>query len=115
MKQPLSAAHSSEDTVATTPNNSGPRLQGRWLAIARAVWIVLVLLLLANFMASIPASYAQLRTICANSTFGHCNIWQPTPGNAQALQRLGLSLDTYAAYTLTLDVLASSCSWRWVP
>jgi hypothetical protein len=82
-------------------------LQGRWLAIARAVWIVLALLLLSNFIASIPATYGQLRTICTNSTFGHCNIWQPTPANMQALHHLGLSLDTYAAYTLTIDMLAS--------
>ena len=107
MKQHLSAAHTGQDAVATTPDNSGPRLQGRWLAIARAVWIILALLLLANFIASIPASYAQLRTICTNSTFGHCNIWQPTPANMQALHRLGLSLDTYAVYTLTIDVIAS--------
>ncbi len=107
MKQHLSAAQTSQDAVATTPNNSVPHLQGRWLAIARAVWIVLVLLLLANFIASIPATYGQLRTTCTNSTFGHCNIWQATPANMQALHRLGLSLDTYAAYTLTIDVIAS--------
>ncbi len=107
MKQHLSAAHTSQDAVAPTPNKSGRRLQGRWLAIARAVWIVLALLLLANFLASIPASYIQLRTICTNSTFGRCNIWQLTPANTQALHRLGLSLDTYAVYTLTLDVIAS--------
>ncbi len=107
MKQNLSAAHNSPNALATTPDHSGPRLQGRWLAIARAVWIMLALLLLANFIASIPASYDQLRTICTSSTFGHCNTWQPTPGNMQALQRLGLSLDTYAVYTLTLDVIAS--------
>jgi hypothetical protein len=107
LKQHLSAANASQDAVATTPNNSGSRLQGRWLAIARAVWIVLALLLLANFIASILASYDQLRTICTNSTFGHCNIWQPTPGNTQALHRLGLSLETYTVYTLTIDVIAS--------
>ncbi len=107
MKQHLSAAHTSQDAIAPTPHKSGPRLQGRWLAIARAVWIVLALLLLANFLASIPASYIQLRTICTNSTFGRCNIWQLTPANTQALHRLGLSLDTYAVYTLTLDVIAS--------
>jgi hypothetical protein len=107
LKQHLSAAHTSQDAVATTSNKSDPRLHGRWLAIARAVWIVLALLLLANFIASIPAFYFQLRTICTNSTFGHCPIWQPTPGNMQALHRLGLSLDTYAVYTLTLDVIAS--------
>src|SRR5207248_2374507 len=95
------------DPVATTPNKSTPRLQGRRLVIARAVWIVLALLLLANFMASIPAFYDQLRTICPTLTFGHCTIWQPTPGNMQALHRLGLSLDTYAMYTLTIDVIAS--------
>ena len=107
MKQHLSAAHTSQDAIAPTPNKSGPRLQGRWLAIARAVWIVLALLLLANFLASIPASYIQLRTICTNSTFGRCNIWQLGPANMQALHRLGLSLDTYAVYTLTIDVIAS--------
>jgi hypothetical protein len=87
--------------------HSSARVPGRWLAIARAVWIVLALLLLANFIASIPATYGQLRTLCTNSTFGHCNIWQPTPANMQALYHLGLSLDTYAVYTLTIDVLAS--------
>jgi hypothetical protein len=107
LKHHLSAAHASQDSVATTPNNSATRLQGHWLAIARAVWIVLALLLLANFIASIPASYDQLRTMCTNPTFAHCNIWQPTPGNMQALQQLGLSLDTYAVYTLTIDVIAS--------
>ena len=107
MKQQLSAAHNSQNALTTTPNQSGLRLQGRWLAIARAVWIVLALLLLANFIASILASYDLLRTICTNSSFGHCNIWQPTPGNGQALQRLGLSLNTYAMYTLTIDVIAS--------
>ncbi len=107
MKQHLSAAHTGQDAVATTPDNSGPRLQGRWLAIARAVWIILALLLLANFIASIPASYVQLRTICTNSTFVRCNIWQPTQANMQALHSLGLSLDTYAVYTLTIDVIAS--------
>jgi len=107
LKQQLSAAHTSQDAVTTTPKNSSPLLQGRWLAIALAIWIVLALLLLANFIASIPASYDQLHIICTNSTFGHCNIWQPTPGNMQALHRLGLSLDTYAVYTLTIDVIAS--------
>jgi len=107
LKQQLSAAHTSQDAVTTTPKNSSPLLQGRWLAIALAIWIVLALLLLANFIASIPASYDQLHIICTNSTFGHCNIWQPTPGNMQALHRLGLSLDTYAVYTLTIDVIAA--------
>jgi hypothetical protein len=107
LKQHLSAAHTSQDAIAPTPNKSGPRLQGRWLAIARAVWVVLALLLLANFLASIPASYLQLRTICTNSTFGRCNIWQLGPANMQALHHLGLSLDTYAVYTLTIDVIAS--------
>ena len=36
----------------------------RWLALARAGWMVCALLLLANFVASIPAYYKIMLTVC---------------------------------------------------
>ncbi len=103
----MNVQHAPTAVIENREVHSAARVPRRWLALARAVWMVLALLLLANFSASIPATYGQLRTICTSSAFGHCNIWQPTPANMQALQHLGLSLETYAAYTLTMDVLAS--------
>jgi len=82
----------------------------RWLALARGGWIVLALLLLANFVASIPAYYRILQTVCTPST-AQCASWQPTPGNMIALQRLHLLVAAYAAYFISLVVAVSLLYW----
>ena len=41
-------------------------LHGRWLRIARAAWVVVALANLALFIASIPAYWVQLNTICTD-------------------------------------------------
>ncbi len=89
------------------PDGYVPR---RWLALARGGWIVLALLLLANFVASIPAYYRILQTVCTLYT-AQCTFWQPTPGNIIALQRLHLPIAAYAAYFVSLDVAASLLFW----
>ncbi len=90
------------------PDGYVPR---RWLALARGAWIVLALLLVANFVASIPAYYLILRTVCTFPDPAHCPYWQPTPGNVEALHRLHLSVGTYAAYFVSLDAAASLLFW----
>jgi hypothetical protein len=82
----------------------------RWLVLARGGWIVLALLLLANFVASIPAYYRILQTVCTTSS-AQCAFWQPTPGNVIALQRLHLPIAAYAAYFISLDVAVSLLFW----
>ncbi len=72
--------------------------------------MVLALLLLANFVASIPAYYRLLQTVCTPST-GQCAFWQPTPGNMIALQRLHLPVTAYAAYFISLVVVVSLLYW----
>ncbi len=62
---------------------------------------MLALLLLASFVASIPAYYRLLQTVCTPST-AQCAPWQPTPGNIIALQRLHLPAAAYAAYFVSL-------------
>jgi hypothetical protein len=71
--------------------------------------MVAALLLLANFVASIPAYYTIMRTVCTLPA-AQCG-WQPTPANVVALARLHLSVEAYAAYFVSLDVAASLLFW----
>ena len=80
------------------------RLRGRRLILARVAWIAVVTLLVAPFLARLPAYYTLLQTICTGAT---CGPAQPTPDSAQALQKLGLSVATYAAFTLALIALSA--------
>jgi hypothetical protein len=52
----------------------------------------------------LPAYYTLLQTVCTGTT---CAIWQPTPGSALAIEKLGVSVGTYAIFTLAL-ILASA-------
>jgi hypothetical protein len=51
------------------------------------------------FIAMLPAYYTVLQSVCTGAT---CGLAQPTPGSAQALQKLGLSVSTYATFTVAL-------------
>jgi signal transduction histidine kinase len=77
------------------------RLQGRWLLLARGIWIVLVALTLAIFFASLPVFLAQLQTPCAGTP---CAYDQFSPAQVGALKRIGLSLGDYALYTVALTL-----------
>ncbi len=91
----------------------------RWLTLARGAWIVYALLLLANFIASIAAYYRIMRIICTLPNQVSCTMpGQPgtasaqlTPDKLQVLAHLHLSLATYAAAVVTLDVVVSLLYW----
>ena len=87
---------------ATTTNTSDTRLRGPWLVIARAGWVILTLINLLILVLGIPAYFAQLHRICNSPNFTTCYIGSITPGNALALTHLGISLDVYIAYILTI-------------
>jgi hypothetical protein len=66
-----------------------------------------VSLIVALFLARLPAYYSALQTVCTGAA---CGSAQPTPGSAQAIQKLGLSVATYATFTLALTIaLAFLC------
>jgi hypothetical protein len=66
-----------------------------------------VSLLVAPFIARLPAYYTLLQTICTGAA---CGPAQPIPDSAQALQKLGLSVASYATFTLALTLaLAFFC------
>jgi len=76
-------------------------LQGRWLVLARGVWLALVVLTLAIFFASLPVYLALLQTPCAGSA---CEWQQLTPAHVETLTGMGLSPGDYAACILTLTL-----------
>jgi hypothetical protein len=75
--------------------------------------MVAALLLAGNFVFSIPPYYAALRTVCRVSTAvaNQCATWQLVPDNMPVLARLHISLDAYAAYTASINVMASLLFW----
>src|SRR5215469_1837572 len=77
------------------------RLRGRRLILARVAWVTAVTLIVVPFLARLPAFYTALRTVCTGAV---CGSAQPTPENAQALQKLGLSVGAYAAFILALTI-----------
>jgi len=79
------------------------RLQGRWLLLARVGWVVLVVLTLAIFFASLPVYIALLQTPCAGAV---CEWQQLTPGQVETLKAIGLSLSDYAGYTVALTLVS---------
>lgn len=78
-------------------------LYGFWLIVARTVWIIMVLLALGLFLASVPTYFAYL------------HILGPTPledagmqlslHDLQDLQSFGLSISFYAWYNITLNII----------
>jgi hypothetical protein len=94
-------------TETTTSRGShsaeGTRLHGRWLALARTVWVAVVVFTLSIFMLSLPAYFAQLQTVCVGDTCVY-SYGQLTPGTAQALENLGLSTGGYAVSILALAI-----------
>jgi len=75
------------------------RLHGRWLLLARGVWITLVVLTLAIFFGSLPMYLAQLRTPCTEIA---CEYQQLTHLQAETLKGMGMSLGDYAALTIAI-------------
>jgi hypothetical protein len=93
--------------ISDQSGSKGTRLRGRRLIFARVAWIAMVSLIVGSFFARLPAFYTALQTVCTGTA---CGSAQPTLDNALALQKLGLSVDAYAAFILVLTLaLAFLC------
>jgi signal transduction histidine kinase len=95
MSQPAASRVSDSSAQASTAAET--HLRGRWLFVARAIWLLLAAWTLASVLVGIPAYHAQQQTICTTNLTDCAFNDLPTPANVQALHRLGLSLDVYAA------------------
>ena len=84
-------------------DNSLPvRLRGRWLLLARVAWIAVAALALGLFIIGIPAEFTLLHVPCPAL---RCSTGQLSPSGLHALEGLGLSPDSFAAYTVAMDIL----------
>ena len=93
---PVRAGAAPERSANTSP------LSGRLLVVARVVWIVIALAAVSLFFAAVPAEFAQLRVLCPTAA---CPTGQLPPAGLRALEDLGLSLDSFAAYSVAMDVV----------
>ena len=102
---------SAQSTVSPErPHGDETHAYGRWHALARVIWVSTVVLALSIFYASLPAYFIQLQTICVSDTCVY-SYGQLTPGTAQALQNLGLSIVGYAASILALAIVSALVSF----
>src|SRR6266487_1859381 len=109
MSTPLNDALVPNQSTRSSDRSGTPdtRLCGRWLILARIGWVAVVSLIVALFLATLPAYYTLLQTVCTDAM---CGALQPTPDSAQAMQKLGLSIGTYATFILALTfALAFLC------
>jgi hypothetical protein len=108
MSTPLNDAFVPSPATRSSDRSGAPdtHLRGRKLILARVGWVAVVSLLVALFLARLPVYYTALQTVCTGAMCGA----QPTPDSAQVLQKLGLSVSAYAAFTLALTIaLAFLC------
>jgi hypothetical protein len=104
---------SQPDTALPTGSSrtSSVRISRPWVTLARGVWVVCALLLLANFLASIPAYSALLHAVCTLPDPSNCATGQLTPNTAKTLAYLHLSLSRYATLFVAMEVLLSLLPW----
>jgi hypothetical protein len=79
-------------------------LRGRWLHIARVVWVVVALLYVGVFVFGIPSELARLNAPCTGPV--SCNLVPHlTAPKAQALKELNLSVNLFAAYFVAVEIV----------
>ncbi len=97
-------AQASASTEPTeTRHATSTRLHGRYLFLARAVWLTLTVFTLCISILSLPDAFRSLHTACTGFA---CTAASGllTTGDMQALQKIGLSLDSYASYWMALTI-----------
>src|SRR5258708_8219581 len=90
-----------------TSHATSTQVRGRRLWLMRLGWTLLTVFNLVVFYVSIPPYYTQLFALCTDLR-QPCATGRLTPGNAQALHHMGISLSSYATYTLAISIVGSS-------
>src|SRR5215471_6153033 len=99
----MNVQHAPTVVTESRERHSSARLQGRWLVLARAGWVALVVLTLTIFFASLPVYVALLQTSCAGTACAFSSQ-QLTPGQVGVLKGIGLSIGAYASFTVALTL-----------
>jgi hypothetical protein len=86
-------------------NVTASRLTGRRLMVARVVWAFIALFALGLLIPTYALQPAYLHTLCTGTALSCRNTLQVTPGDLRSFQALGLSLDFFVAYNLSIAVV----------
>jgi hypothetical protein len=94
----------SNGRMDTHASSDGATLSGRWLLVARVTWMAVALLTVGLLVFIIPGEFARLQSPCSSAV--SCNwLLRLTAENARALGKLGLSVNFFAAYFVSLEAL----------
>lgn len=88
---------------ADTRSEHSTQLSGSWLILARGICVALFGFSLTVFFADLPEYFAQLHTVCGGSA---CTLWQLTPTSVLALQQVGLTVESYAIFSVALGIIS---------
>ena len=97
----MTLEHAAATSTSSREGQSDVHLPGSFRLLARGGWLVLVILTLATFFASLPTYVALLQTPCAGSA---CEWQQLTPAQVETLTGMGLSPGDYAAFVVALTL-----------
>ena len=97
----MNLEHAAEASTSRSFGPSDVYLSGHWRLLARGGWLVLVILTLATFFASLPTYVALLQTPCTGSA---CEWQQLTPAHVETLTGMGLSPGDYATFIVALTL-----------
>ncbi len=91
--------------MSTRASPHSPTLRGRWLLLARAVWVAVAIAALAIVLFSIPSSFEHYRSVCtaASEACSERAVAQPTPEGVRALRDVGMSVRSYALLNVVID------------
>lgn len=100
MKQHFSLTNAVGIQGANDKPTSETHLRGVWLVLARIAWVIVSVLAVSLFVASIPSYFAFLHVLNMTSY----SAPQLTPGDVETLRRFGLSVDFYAWLDISVYV-----------
>jgi signal transduction histidine kinase len=86
-------------------------LRGRPLLAARIAWITATVLIMLLYVAAVPVAYAKYQTVCEAGTECGPYWWYLASKDVIALRELGLSVGSYTAYTLAVEVFYTLGFW----
>jgi hypothetical protein len=98
----MNVKHAPTAMTESRERHSSARLQGRWLLLARGIWITLVVLSLGTFFANLPVYIARKQTLCVGTECTYGVLLSSE--QAEVLKGIGLSLSDYAAYTVAFTL-----------
>ncbi len=89
----------------TSPTLSPQVPSSLWLNLARVVQVFIICLTIGLFVGSIPINYEHRSKACAVEP---CPPDQLKSSSAQAMNQIGMSLDSFAALTVALDIIVAA-------